>query len=177
MDIVPLIALCAPLVAPDLMAGIVDVASKGQPWAIYRLDTRESLHPENEPAAVALAKRLLAEKVTFEAGLAQLSSKEFATLALTPENVFSACAHLGAAEEKLLREYMQDPGDLDAALSRFRFGDPATGVKAGYAASVREAAKGFRSGGSGQETSPGAAAETARPGRFEGVPDGFASGR
>lgn len=182
MDLLAAILSCAPLVSPALMGGIVQVESAGSPWAIFRQDTRESLHPASEAEAVATARRLVGQGVRIDGGLAQIDSAKWAALKLTVETVFMPCSNLAAAEELLLDAYRQDVGDLDAALSRFGAGDPAAGVKSGYVAAVRAAAG--RETGAAAAVGPGAgkglpphggeapADETA----FKPVPEGFVSG-
>jgi len=183
MDILTLIATCAPLISPGLMAGIVDVASQGQPLAIYRHDTRESIHPATEAEAVATARRLLAANVEISGGLAQLDSKVWTAFNLTAENVFSPCANLGAAEDALITWYTKDVGDLDAALSRFQTGgDPVEGIKSGYVGKVKEAAKRAASlgdaKGGGDPQSTSAAKEGSVPSeKFSEVLEGFKGGR
>ena len=182
MDILALIVTCAPVISPGLMSGIVTVESHGEPWAIYRQDTRESIHPTSEADAVETARRLVAQKVEIKAGLTQIDSTLWGTLNLTVDNVFSPCANLGAAEDLLLTWYGKDVGDLDAALSRFGTGgDPVAGIKSGYVAQVKEAAKAGPQGDAKGNGDP-KATSTVRVGAlpadsFQGVPDGFAAGR
>jgi len=163
------------------MGGIVAVESQGQPWAIYRHDTGASIHPTSEADAIETARRLLAQKVVIDAGLAQISSTVWEALNLTVENAFSPCANLAAAEDLLLTWYTKDVGDLDAALSRFGTGgDPVAGIKSGYVGQVKEAAKagpqGAAKGSGDQKATPVSRVDAPHTDSFVGVPDGFANG-
>lgn len=182
MPIHTFILACAPLVSPSLMAGIVEVSSQGQPWAIYRDDTAESIHPASEAEAVATALRLLGQHVAIKGGLTQLASSQWEGLNLTANNVFSPCANLAAAEERLVRMYTKDVGDVDAALSRFGADDdPLAGIKSGYVAAVKAAATAAAPGGpkerGDQKVTPAGRRDTLPVDSFTSVQDGFAGGR
>lgn len=177
MELLTLILSCSPLLSPGLMEGIIDIASHGQPWAIYRHDTEQSIHPASETDAIATARRLIVDGIEFDAGLTQISVRRWDSLKLTPNNVFSPCTNISAAEALLIGAYSKDIGDLDAALSRFGANDdPLAGIKNGYVAAVRAAWRTKTPGAAkerGDVTTATSGVAPSQSDAFRSAPDGF----
>lgn len=77
-------------------------------------------HIKNKTQAIALAKLLYKRGVSFDAGAAQINSKNFEWLGLTPETAFDPCESI-KAQSRLLRSY-----------SRYNTGNERNGFKNGY---------------------------------------------
>jgi type IV secretion system protein VirB1 len=137
MELLTLIATCAPMVALTTMKAIVLEESRGHPYAIHDGRTHRAIFPATEAEAVATARRLLAEGSRIDAGLAQISSANWERLGLVPETVFDPCTNLRAGERILLGDYVAAAFDVDGALSRYNTGDPIRGIRNGYAERVR----------------------------------------
>ena len=128
-----------------LLARIVRVESNGVPFALnVNGGLALARQPGSEKEAVATAQWLLRRGKSFDAGLAQVNSKNFDRLGLTVESAFEPCANLRAAEQVLLEGRSRatarfGPGTraLDAALSCYNTGDLRRGALNGYVASVR----------------------------------------
>jgi hypothetical protein len=107
MELLTLIATCAPLAAPDMMLALVEAESGGHPYAIH---DGERLHrPETRTEAIALARRLTEQGRAIRAGLAQMSSREWTDYGLALESVFDPCQNLQAGERALLEGYLEAP--------------------------------------------------------------------
>jgi len=113
MDLLGLIATCTPMVAPDLMLAVVEAESGGHPYAIH---DGERLHrPKSVDEAIALARRLTGQGRVIRAGLAQMTSTEWADYSLDIRSVFDPCRSLKAGERALLEGYREAPERIRAA--------------------------------------------------------------
>ncbi|EFB3806249.1 lytic transglycosylase domain-containing protein [Escherichia coli] len=92
-----LISQCAPGVSPETMRAIIMTESGGNPYAIANVTDGGSKYFTTEEEAVNHAKKLTTDKKNFSAGLGQINSRNFQTLNLTNESVFSPCANIRAA--------------------------------------------------------------------------------
>jgi type IV secretion system protein VirB1 len=138
MDLLTLIATCAPMVAPTTMKAIVLEESRGHPYAIHDGRAHRAIFPATREEAIATARRLLAEGVRIDAGLAQINSQNWGWLGLTPESVFDPCTNLRAGERVILDGYTTTPFTVDAAISRYNTGDDTRGIHNGYVGRVKD---------------------------------------
>ncbi|ELP2867738.1 lytic transglycosylase domain-containing protein [Escherichia coli O33] len=92
-----LISQCAPGVSPETMRAIIMTESGGNPYAIANVTDGGSKYFTTEEEAVNHAKKLTTDKKNFSAGLGQINSRNFQTLNLTHESVFSPCANIRAS--------------------------------------------------------------------------------
>ena len=92
-----LISQCAPGVSPETMRAIIMTESGGNPYAIANVTDGGSKYFTTEEEAGNHAKKLTTDKKNFSAGLGQINSRNFQTLNLTHESVFSPCANIRAA--------------------------------------------------------------------------------
>lgn len=138
MDLLTLIATCAPMVAPTTMKAIVLAESRGHPYAIYDGATDRSFFPETNEEAVITARQLVARGDRIDAGLAQINSDNWSRLGLDVERVFDPCRNLAAGERILLSGYNADPHTVDAALSRYNTGHETRGIRNGYVGRVKD---------------------------------------
>ena len=137
MDLLTLIAACAPLVAPTTMKAIVLEESRGHPYAIHDGATGKPIFPETKEQAVTIARQLIAGGSRLDAGLAQINSENWSWLGLDVERVFDPCSNLAAGEQVLLSAYTSGPHTVDAALSRYNTGHATRGIQNGYVGRVK----------------------------------------
>jgi type IV secretion system protein VirB1 len=137
MDLLTLIATCAPMVAPATMKAVVLEESRGHPYAIHDGNTHRALFPDTQAEAIATARRLIEGGSRIDAGLAQINSQNWSRLGLTPETVFDPCTNLRAGEQIILAAYTSAPHTVDAAVSRYNTGDATRGVGNGYVGRVK----------------------------------------
>ena len=137
MDLITLIATCAPMVAPTTMKAIVLEESRGHPYAIHDGKTHRAIFPKTRAEAAATARRLIAGGSRIDAGLAQINSANWDWLGLDAESVFDPCISLRAGERVLLGAYTKAPFTLDAAISRYNTGHASRGVGNGYVGRVK----------------------------------------
>ena len=137
MDLLTLIATCAPMVTPTTMKAIVLEESGGHPYAMHDSRTHRAIFPATREEAIATARQLLAEGVRIDAGLAQINSQNWDRLGLTAETVFDPCTNLQAGERIILGDYVTSPYTVDAAISRYNTGDASSGVRNGYVDRVK----------------------------------------
>jgi len=137
MDLLTLIATCAPMVAPTTMKAIVLEESRGHPYAIHDGRAHRAIFPVTREEAIATARRLLAEGARIDAGLAQINSQNWDWLGLDAETVFDPCANLRAGERVILGGYTIAPFTVDAAISRYNTGDDTRGIRNGYVGRVK----------------------------------------
>ena len=177
MDLITLIATCAPMVAPSTLTAIVLEESRGHPYAIHDGKTQRALFPQTRAEAVATARRLIADGRRIDAGLAQINSENWSWLGLDADSVFDPCSNLSAGEQILLGAYAQAPFTLDAAISRYNTGHASRGVGNGYVGRVKawmskpQPERQYTIGRDGEAALP-----KATPWRFEAVLDGFGGG-
>ena len=114
-----LISQCAPGVSPETMRAIIMTESGGNPYAIANVTDGGSKYFTTEEEAVNHAKKLTTDKKNFSAGLGQINSRNFQTLNLTHESVFSPCANIRAAAAVLKKcwdKYETKGGDQQKIL-------------------------------------------------------------
>ena len=138
MDLLTLIATCAPMVAPTTMKALVLEESRGHPYAIHDGKTHRALFPGTKAEAIAAARGLIDGGSRIDAGLAQINSANWQSLGLTPETVFDPCTNLRAGERVILDGYISAPYTVDAAISRYNTGDSTRGVSNGYVGRVKD---------------------------------------
>ena len=86
MDLTAVILACAPFVSQDTMAGYIQQRSQADPLAIHITQTDRWIRPENQDDAIEAAKKLLANGIDIEAGLAQIKSADCRRVALALVN-------------------------------------------------------------------------------------------
>ncbi len=143
-----LLQACAPQVAPETMMAVIRVESAGDPFRIgVNKGGALRRQPGNAADAITTAKGLMRRGASFDAGLMQINSSNFARLGLTPETVFNPCTNLRAGAHVLADNYRRasDAGHADplrAALSEYNSGSRTRGFNNGYVGRVYAAAKG-----------------------------------
>jgi hypothetical protein len=105
MDLIPVILACAPFVSQNTMTAYVQQRSQADPLAIHITQTDRWIRPTTKQEASAAAKKLVAEGMDIEAGLAQIKSTDWARYGLTAQTVFDPCKNLGAAERVLVAHH------------------------------------------------------------------------
>lgn len=140
-----LVASCAPLVHPATARALVAVESGFNPYAIGVVRGALDRQPRNRLEAIATAEALSLDGWIYSVGLAQINSRNFARLGLTPSSAFDPCMNLRAMQAVLsecLRLTKRDPQlALRRALSCYYSGSPETGMRDGYVARVIAAAR------------------------------------
>lgn len=94
---------CAPTVAPQTMAAIVNVESGYNPYAIGVVGGRLARQPKSREEAVATAKALEANGWNFSVGVAQVNRYNLPKYQISYEQAFDACANLRVGS-KILEE-------------------------------------------------------------------------
>lgn len=146
-----LIEQCAPNVARDTMAAIIQTESAGNPYAIsYEVRGRDGSRrylerqPKSYAEAVAWATWFSANGYSYAAGLTQVYSTNFRHYGLSIENAFRPCTNIAAGAAILTDKYADalerhngatGPA-LVEALSRYNTGHPQRGVANGYVRTV-----------------------------------------
>lgn len=138
----PLLATCAPFVAPSTMAAIIRTESSGQPYAIGLKELR--YQPGSKEQAVHWASWLQAHGYNFDAGLMQVNVRNWSKYNLTAETVFDPCTNLQVGARILAENYRAaslryGPGTraLTAALSAYNTGNFSAGFRNGYVQRVQ----------------------------------------
>lgn len=139
-DILVVALACAPNVAPSTLQGIVDIESRGNPYAIgVNGDAQLERQPASEAEAITWAQWLRTHGYNFDAGLGQINSTNWDRLGVTAETVFQPCANLRAAGQVLSENYRaalsaNAPGSdaLLAAVSAYNTGNFHRGFRNGY---------------------------------------------
>lgn len=93
-DLLALAQECAPTVAPQTMAAIVNVESGKNPYAIGVVGGRLERQPTNQPEAVATAKALAENGWNFSVGVAQVNRYNLPKYAISLEQAFDACTNI-----------------------------------------------------------------------------------
>jgi type IV secretion system protein VirB1 len=159
LDLASLLALaatCAPQVAPQTLAAIVQVESARDPLAIgINGGGRRAVRVTTPEAAAAYAESLIGAGHSVDLGLAQINSRNLGWLGLTPRAAFDPCRNLAAGARVLEAAYQraapapgQEQAGLRAALSYYNTGHATRGLRNGYVARVTAAAGAQASGSS-----------------------------
>ena len=140
--ILGLASQCAPNVAPQTVAAIVQTESHGHPWALNVNGARQPRTPNSAADAAAIAKRYVAAGYSVDLGLGQINSRNMRKLGLTWETVFDPCTNVAALGRILSENYRavvdghHPQTALRLALSMYNTGDTSRGFRNGYVAKV-----------------------------------------
>lgn len=94
LDFMVLAQECAPTVAPQTMAAIVNVESGKNPYAIGVVGGRLERQPKNHQEAIATAKALANNGWNFSIGVAQVNRYNLPKYAISLEQAFDACTNI-----------------------------------------------------------------------------------
>ena len=140
--ILALAVRCAPNVAPQTVAAIVQTESAGNPLALNVNGARQPARQLNATSAAATARRYIAAGYSVDLGLGQINSRNMRWLGLTWETVFDPCTNVAALGRVLSANY-QAVADgrhpqtaLRLALSMYNTGSTSRGFRNGYVAKV-----------------------------------------
>jgi type IV secretion system protein VirB1 len=133
---------CAPNVAPQTVAAIVQTESRGRPFALYVNGPHQPAPQVNAADAAATARRFVAAGYSVDLGLGQINSRNMRRLGLTWETVFDPCTNIAALGQILTQNY-QSVADgrhpqtaLRLAISLYNTGSTSRGFRNGYVAKV-----------------------------------------
>lgn len=140
--ILGLASQCAPNVAPQTVAAIVQTESHGDPWALNVNGARQPARPKSVAAAIVTAQRYVAAGYSVDLGLGQINSRNMRRLGLTWETVFDPCTNIAALGRVLTENYRvvadgrHPQTALRLALSMYNTGNASRGFRNGYVAKV-----------------------------------------
>ena len=131
---------CAPMIDPTTARALVAVESGFSPHAIGVVGGALERQPLNRAEAIATARALASTGWSYSVGLAQINSRNFARLGLSPSSAFEPCANLWAMQVLLSECLERSKGSpqlaLRRALSCYYSGDSEVGFRHGYVARV-----------------------------------------
>lgn len=133
---------CAPTVAPETVAAIVQTESRGHVFALNVNGARQPSRQSSAAKAAAIARRFVAAGYSVDLGLGQINSRNMRWLGLTWETVFEPCTNIAALGKVMTSNYNavkagRDPQTaLRLALSMYNTGSPTRGFRNGYVAKV-----------------------------------------
>jgi type IV secretion system protein VirB1 len=138
-----LAAQCAPNVAPETVAAIVQTESRGNELAIGVNGLGRSIaQPTSIARAVELARFYVAKGYSVDLGLGQINSRNMKALGLTWDTVFEPCTNIAAAgavisgNYRSVREGLHPQRALRIALSMYNTGSQSRGFSNGYVGRV-----------------------------------------
>ena len=140
--ILALASQCAPNVAPQTVAAIVQTESHGRPFALNVNGGSQPPAPTDAASAAATAQRYIAAGYSVDLGLGQINSRNMRWLGLTWDTVFDPCTNIAALGRVLTQNYSaaiagRDPQTaLRVALSLYNTGSSSRGFRNGYVAKV-----------------------------------------
>ena len=140
--ILGLASQCAPGVAPQTVAALVQTESHGRPFALNVNGASQPRAQSNETDAIATARRYVAAGYSVDLGLGQINSRNMRWLGLTWDTVFDPCINIAALGQVLTQNYNsvkagRDPQTaLRLALSMYNTGSTSRGFRNGYVAKV-----------------------------------------
>lgn len=133
---------CAPTVAPETVAAIVQTESRGHAFALNVNGARQPGRQSSAVKAAATAKRFVAAGYSVDLGLGQINSRNMRWLGLTWETVFDPCTNIAALGKVMTSNYNavkagRNPQTaLRLALSMYNTGSQTRGFRNGYVAKV-----------------------------------------
>ena len=140
--ILALASQCAPNVAPQTVAAIVQTESHGRPFALNVNGGTQPPAQTNAASAAATAQRYIAAGYSVDLGLGQINSRNMRWLGLTWDTVFDPCTNVAALGRVITQNYNaaipgRDPQSaLRVALSLYNTGSSSRGFRNGYVAKV-----------------------------------------
>lgn len=140
--ILGLASQCAPNVAPQTVAAIIQTESRGNRLALNVNGARQPARQFNVADAAATARRYVAAGYSVDLGLGQINSRNMRRLGLTWETVFDPCTNIAALGQILSENYRAVASGrhpqtaLRIALSMYNTGSPSRGFRNGYVAKV-----------------------------------------
>ena len=131
---------CAPMVAPDTLARVVQVESGGNVFAINVNKLRDAQpQARSTEEATRIAKAYIARGYSVDMGLMQVNSGNLRRLGHSVADMFDPCTNLAAGASILTENYKSaknrrdDPQEaLQAALSAYNTGHFQRGFQNGY---------------------------------------------
>ena len=156
-----LMATCAPLVHPTTLRALIEVESRGNPYAVSvnhpeglrdrGIDSPAFVQPHSKRKALDLTRSLLNRGLGASVGLAQINVDQLAQEQLRIEDLFNPCVNLSVAQRVLLDCDTNQPqqGMLSArlrlrrTLSCYNTGKYSADFRNHYAIDVRHAALRF----------------------------------
>lgn len=134
---------CAPSVAPETIAAIVQTESGGNELAIGVNGLGRSVaQPTTVAEAIKAARFYVAKGYSVDLGLGQINSRNMRMLGLTWDTVFEPCTNIAAAGAVLsgnyfsVREGLHPQRALRIALSMYNTGSRSRGFSNGYVGKV-----------------------------------------
>ena len=141
--ILGLAAQCAPDVAPETIAAIVQTESQGYELAINVNGLgRKVAQPTTLAQAIQVSRAYVAKGYSVDLGLGQINSRNMKALGLTWQTVFDPCTNIAAAGAVLAGNYRQVSRGLHPqralriALSMYNTGSQSRGFANGYVGRV-----------------------------------------
>ena len=141
--VIGLAAQCAPDVAPETIAAIVETESQGYELAINVNGLgRKVAQPTTPAQAISISRAYVAKGYSVDLGLGQINSRNMKALGLTWETVFEPCTNIAAAGAVLAGNYRQVRDGLHPqralriALSMYNTGSQSRGFANGYVGRV-----------------------------------------
>jgi type IV secretion system protein VirB1 len=125
--VLSLVMQCSPGLDPKLLTGIAQQESGYDPLALHINKMPAGWlqpHPQSIADAAQIAVRFISAGYSVDLGLTQVNSNNLGLLGLGLAQAFDPCRNIAAA------------GKLIALMSRYNTGDPAAGVRNGYAPAV-----------------------------------------
>ena len=129
---------CAPNVAPQTVAAIVQTESRGKPFALNVNGGRQTAASMTAVEAAATARRFIAAGYSVDLGLGQINSRNMRRLGLTWDTVFEPCTNIAALGRVITENYKaalasREPQTaLRVAFSLYNTGNPSRGFRNGY---------------------------------------------
>ncbi|WP_281661168.1 lytic transglycosylase domain-containing protein [Microvirgula aerodenitrificans] len=115
LEFIALAQECAPTVAPQTMAAVVNVESGYNPYAIGVVGGRLSRQPKNREEAVATAQQLAANGWNFSLGVAQVNRDNLPKYQITYEQAFDPCTNLRVGSKILEDCYVRASKRISAS--------------------------------------------------------------
>lgn len=127
---------CAPTVAPQTMAAVVNVESGYNPYAIGVVGGRLARQPKTREEAVATAKQLASDGWNFSVGVAQVNRYNLPKYQVSYDQAFDACTNLRVGSKILedcyvraAKQTTEPQAALHAAFSCYYSGNFTRGFK------------------------------------------------
>jgi type IV secretion system protein VirB1 len=133
---------CAPNIAPQTIAAIIQTESHGNPLALNVNKSRQPASQLTTSNAVATAKRYVAAGYSVDLGLGQINSRNMGMLGMSWETIFDPCANISALGRLLTKNFeavhngKHPQTALRIAISMYNTGSQSRGFYNGYVGKV-----------------------------------------
>jgi type IV secretion system protein VirB1 len=143
LNLIALVTLCAPNVAPNTMMSIIKTESANNPFVINDNTNQTSYKPKDKEEAILLSYMLIKKKHNLDFGLTQVNLSNAKKFHLSLNKLFDPCENIQIGAKILTENFVlasktnkNEQVALLKAFSMYNTGNPHRGFRNGYVGKI-----------------------------------------